>query len=58
MSKAKRFWLTMGLGLVAVIPLRLWLEAVYPVADKLLVLVSGLVVSYFALRYLYEHWDE
>ena len=57
MSKPWRFSICMLLGLAIVWPTRVYLEANYPMVDKLIVVISGFVVLYWAGRHLYEKWD-
>jgi hypothetical protein len=57
MSKAKRFWINIAIGLAVAIPLRLFLTAYYPTVDNALILIAGCVTIYYAGRYLYEHTE-
>ena len=58
MSKATRFWLTMGSAALLVTLLQPYVKEHLPALDKALLVVGFVAVMVCTLRYLYEHWDD
>ena len=56
---AKRsFWITMGICIIVAIPVRHFFKTEFPLVHELIVAVGSLLVLYWALRHIYEHWGE
>jgi hypothetical protein len=58
LNRVKRFALWMTLGTLVVVPTMLYLKNSIPLLHDILSLIGRLALFYFALRYIYEHWDD
>lgn len=57
MSKRMRFWLTMAVGIIVIVPLYHYLKSAFPLAHELIVLVANISMFVLAFRYIYDHWN-